>query len=161
MPKRSFALKIVQGYDWLGRVVEQDRYDYSSIWNLFASSTSEYNAEGSVTDLDEANTTATIADYSLSYDVDQELTQSIDHGNTTNFAYDALGELTTYGDAGSGTTTQAFDAGGNADTSASDGTTLGNEMTTYVDPVTGDTMHYAYDHAGNETHSIDSPTGVT
>ena len=40
--------------------------------------------------------------------MDQELTQQIDHGATTNFAYDALGELTTTAAA-----TQNYDANGN------------------------------------------------
>ena len=107
--------------------------------SLVASSVFDYNAENSITALNESTTASMIADYSLGYDADQELTQQIDHGNTTSFGYDALGELTSYG-----TASQAYDAGGNRD-GAGVTVNAGNEVTY------DGTDYYAYDQAGNET----------
>ncbi len=105
-----------------------------------ASSEYGYNAEGSVTELDQSTTATMIADYTLGYDAAQELTQSIDHGTTTNFAYDVLGELTTYG-----TTTQSYSNEGSRNGTT---TTSGNEVS--FDGT------YGYDPEGNETSMWDS-----
>ena len=93
----GYGMQVQQDYDWEGRVTEQRDYSDSAGTTLIATNDYHYNAEGSVTALDESTHRSTIADYTMAYDAAQELTQQIDHGNTTNFAYDALGELTTYG----------------------------------------------------------------
>ena len=137
------GMEIQQDYNWLGQVVEQRDYnDPSGTPTLISTSDYGYNAAGSITSLNEFTSASTIASYALSYDAAQELTQQIDHGNTANFAYDVLGELTTYG-----TATQSYDASGNR---ASDTVTLGNEVTF------DGTYSYAYDPEGNETLMYDA-----
>ena len=153
-------MEISQAYNWQGQVTEQADYSYySGDWHLIATENTSYNAQGQVSSITQYSNGAseTIADYSMEYDGDQELTQQTDHGNASTFAYDALGELTTYGSIAYGTTTQNFDNGGNPDTSDTDATTLGNELTAYVEPAAlgGDTFNYKYDDAGNLTQSID------
>ncbi len=139
----GYGMKIVQEYDWQGRVTEQEDYnDPSGTPTLVASSEYGYNAEGSVTSLDESTTASMVADYTLGYDAAQELTQSIDHSTTTNFAYDVLGELTTYG-----TTTQSYSNEGNRSGTT---TTSGNEVSF------DGTYSYGYDPEGNETSMWDS-----
>ena len=91
------GMQIQQQYNWQGQVTEQLDYNSAAGTTLIATNDYGYNAEGSVTNLNEFTPTSTVADYSLTYDQAQELTQSIDHGNTTSFGYDALGELTSYG----------------------------------------------------------------
>jgi RHS repeat-associated protein len=130
----GYGMTFQQTYDWEGRVLEQTRNAIGS--SLTVTSVYAYNAENSVTSLDESTTASTIADYVLSYDQDQELTQQIDHGNTTSFAYDALGELTNYG-----TTVQSYTTAGNRTV---DTTTYGNEVTY------DGTYSYTYDGEGNE-----------
>jgi RHS repeat-associated protein len=129
-------------------VSEQEDYnDPSGTPTLVASSEYGYNAEGSVTSLDESTTASMVADYALGYDAAQELTQSIDHSTTTNFAYDVLGELSTYG-----TTTQSYSNEGNRNGA---GVTAGNEVTTYG------SYTYAYDDVGNETEMYDTAASTT
>ena len=138
------GMQIQQDYNWQDQVTEERLYNSAAGSTLIATGDYGYNAEGSVTLLAETAIPippplpSTIADYTMSYDAAQELTQQIDHGNTTNFAYDAVGELTAYGP----TATQSYEHDGNR---GGDTMTIGNEVTY------DGTYSYAYDAEGNET----------
>ncbi len=140
------GITFAESYDWAGRISQQTRNSGAS---LTVTSNYGYNAENSVTGLDEFTSASTIASYALSYDPAQELTQSIDHSNTTSFAYDNLGELTNYG-----TAAQTYTPAGNV---SGDTVTLGNEVTYDSAASTS----YGYDGAGNETKSFNVSSGVS
>ena len=150
------GIQIQQQYDWEGRVTQVAEYDPSGT-TLIDPSQYVYNARGEVAQLNKcaypSMTASVVAYYTNTYEADQELTQQIDDEQgatttTTDYGYDALGEVTTYGTPGT-ETTQTFNAAGNPNSSGDD-TTAGNELTSYVDPATSASYAYAFDTAGNE-----------
>ena len=141
------AMEFSQAFDWEGRVVEQARYvGATGPYTLIDETTFGYNADGELTLQDEYDNplSTMVADYTLAYDADQELTQEIDIDpnaatatTTTDYGYDDLGNLTSYG-----TAAQSYDADGNR---TGDTVNAGNEVTY------DGTYSYGYDHEGNET----------
>ena len=139
----SVVMSFEEQYDWQGRVTDQ--LDYSGA-TLVGTSSMDYNALGEVASISQFASTA-VANYSMTYDVNREVTEQIDHGVTNNFAYDSLGQETSFG-----TVSQTYNANGsNAAYTA-----------TYGDEVTYDgTNYHLYDQAGNETETYDTTTGTT
>ena len=157
------GMQIQQQYDWEGRVSQESFFADPSGTSLIATAKYQYNASGQVAELDEYHTSvasSVIADYTLAYDGAQELTQEIDNDPsntttptmTTEYGYDALGELTTYGPSGGTTTTQNYNAAGNR---SADTVTTGNEVTY------DGTYDLQYDQEGNETLKYDGDTTWT
>src|ERR1700677_1494621 len=128
---------------------------YSS-GTLIASVSESYDADGNPTDIVDTNAASgTIDSFSYAYNLADWVTSEADYsGTTTSYTYDNTGQL-----IGAGTQSYSLSAGGNP-TAAGDSTTFGNELTTFVDPVSGNTFDYTYDAAGNVLTKTDMTTGV-
>jgi len=97
---------------------------------------------------------STLASYDYSYNAANLMTQTVENGTTTAYAYDAAGELTT-----AGAQAYTYNANGNATNLANtDLTGTDNELTQFVDQA-GDTFSYGYDAVGNRTLSVETLVG--
>src|SRR6202453_3860391 len=128
---------------------------YSS-GTLIASVSESYDADGNPTDIVDTNAASgTIDSFSYAYNLADWVTSEADYsGTTTSYTYDNTGQL-----IGAGTQSYSLSAGGNP-TASGDSTTTGNELATFVDPVSGNTFDYTYDAAGNVLTKTDMTTSV-
>ena len=128
---------------------------YSS-GTLIATVSDSYDGAGNATNITDTNSSgATLDSFSYAYNLADWVTTEKDYsGSTTSYSYDPLGELTQ-----AGTQSYSFNAAGDAN-STGDSSTTGNELTTFVDPVTGDTLDYTYDDAGNVTSKTDTTASI-
>jgi RHS repeat-associated protein len=144
------TMRVDQAYDWDNRVEEQTRYSDAAGTHVVDVTAWSYDAKSEVIEEKDTNGTGdVIADYHYQYDAAGEETQQIDHGNTANYTYDDLGQLT-----GDGTNTNSYDPNGNR-TNTGYQTGPNNEL------LSDGTWNYSYDEAGNETKKVNIATEDT
>jgi len=122
-------------YDWAGRVAKQINYAGSQ---LVSTSEYTYDAKGRLVDLVHRNSASNpLAVYDFTYDEAGQLTQQIDHSVTTNYVYDAQGQL--IDDA---TNEYDYDAAGNR-LNFDESDVVNNQ------PSNDEVWNYTYDAEGN------------
>src|SRR5262249_42924157 len=137
-----------------GQLVGIDRYSDVAGTNLVSSSTYVHDAAGRVTQLKYVNAAnAVIAQYAYLYYPAGQAVEQTDHGQTTTYAYDADGQLTSA--AGSTGESYEYDDNGNRVSSAA-----GNYITGPNNQILSDgTSNYQYDAAGNLIQKVVIATG--
>jgi YD repeat-containing protein len=109
-----------------------------------------YDDRGNVTEIEHLDGSGTVLeDFQYAYDAANQLTSETDNGTTTNYTYDATGQLT---DAGA--TNYSYDANGNR-TMAGYSTGTDNLL------LSDGTWTYSYDSENNLISRSDTSTGIT
>jgi RHS repeat-associated protein len=139
----GIAARVNFTYTALGEAARVDRFADTAGTHLVASNANQYDQMGRLKEMTYTSAaSAVLADYQYSYDGAGHVTSVTDHGNTTTYTYDKLGEvLSATRTAGPGETFQ-WDANGNQ---AGPGVVIGpgNRL------LTDGTFNYTYDNNGN------------
>jgi RHS repeat-associated protein len=142
------------GYDAAGQRTSLQRYSDLAGTQLVASSSYSYDGSGRQILVSTQNAMGTIlASLGSSYDGAGQLTQEADSDQTTNYTYDADGQLTSAQSTAEPTESYNYDGNGNRQ---------GPDHATGPDnQVTSDgTYNYAYDHDGNLVLKTAIATGM-
>jgi hypothetical protein len=118
---------------------------------------SENHADGNPTKiLDTGNSGGTLDSFSYSYNAAGSVTGESDFsGLSMSYSYNHVGEL-----VDDSTYTYGVNEAGDP-SAAGDSVSSGNELTTFVDPVSGNTLSMTYDAAGNELTKTNTYTSIT
>ena len=124
---------------------------YNSGGTVVASTTFGYDAYGRLTELQHVTATSVnIANYTFTYNAQNNVATSARNGTVTTYTYDLAGELT-----GDGTSTQSYDAVGNLTGGSYSAPGPDNEM------LSDGTWDYSYNADGNLVGKTELVTGGT
>src|SRR6202453_1026753 len=136
---------------------EQESLGVGLISTLIAQVSVSYNADGNATKItDTGNSGGTLDSFSYSYNAAGAVTGESDYsGLSMSYSYNHVGEL-----VDDSTYTYGVNEAGDP-SAAGDSVSSGNELSTFVDPVSGNTLSMTYDAAGNELTKTNTYTSIT
>jgi RHS repeat-associated protein len=140
-------------YDDDGRRTETRRYSDLAGTTLIGRSTFGYDAQGRLYDIVHRDALdAVLADYDLLYDIADQLESATHHGQTTEYDYDAAGQLTGADHTSQVDESYSYDLNGNR---TSGGATIetGNRL------AEDGAYEYSYDQEGNLVRRTEKTTG--
>jgi len=141
-------------YNAIGERIETSRYSNLAGTTRIGRSDYTYNVLGQLTSLNHRDASDTVfADYDYSYDAARQLSSETINGITSNYQYDATGQLTNIAKTGQSPVQYTYDNNGNR-TGAGHFIGQNNQMNS------DGTFNYTYDNEGNLIHRVSISSGV-